>query len=100
MSELVLDLPTLDRLSQDLTAVANTFNNAIPVSRELGEAVYDDGLSDGLASKVRAFANGWDIRRAKINEAISAINASVKAIHDTFSQVDVALANALTQGEN
>lgn len=97
MSKLILDLPTLDKLSHDLTAVASIFNNAIPVSHQLGEAVGDDGLTDGLASRVQGFADGWDIRRAKITEAMSAINASVKAVHDTFSQVETALANVLTQ---
>ena len=97
MSKLIVDLPTLDKLGHDLTAVANTFNNASPVSHQLGKAVGDDSLTDGLASKVEAFAGGWDIRRAKITEAMDAINASVKAIHGTFIQVDTALANVLTQ---
>jgi hypothetical protein len=97
VSKLVLDLPTLNKLSQDLTAVANTFNGAAPVSHQLSEAVGDDGLTAGLAGRVGDFADGWDIRRAKITEAMVAINASVKAIHDTFSQVDTALANVLTQ---
>jgi hypothetical protein len=95
VSELVLDLPTLEKLHQDLTAVANTFNNATPVSHQLSEAVGDHDL----AGAVEGFASGWDIRRAKITAAMDAINASVQAIHDTFSQVDSALANVLTQGK-
>lgn len=94
MPDLLLDLPTLEQLHWDLTMVVANFYDITPISKQLSGAVGDDGL----AGKVQDFADGWDIRRTKITEAMQAIDASVKAIHDTFSQVDAELAAAVTQG--
>ncbi|HVV75115.1 MAG TPA: hypothetical protein VHC43_03690 [Mycobacteriales bacterium] len=98
MSDLLLDLPKLQIAYSELTQIKGAFDGAKSVSHELSGAVGNCDPTQWLASQISAFAEDWDIRRHKISDAMDAIAASVKAIHDTFQELDGELASALTQG--
>lgn len=99
MSDLKLDLAMLQQLYVEINSVLLEFMDAKPVRHELIEAVgvYDDFHADGLAHQVDRFSSGWDIRRGHIIDTMTSVRNAIKAIHDTFEELDSTLADALTQ---
>jgi hypothetical protein len=49
----------------------------------------------GLASRVREFADGWDIRRGEFSEELRHLAAMFEAIDDTFTDLDNRAASEL-----
>lgn len=54
---------------------------------------------DGLAGKVRDFGGKWDIARGKLEDNLTAIADYLRAVIDTFEDLDTDLARSLEESE-
>ena len=50
---------------------------------------------DGLANKVREFADAWDVSRARLTERLEHVAESLQAVTDTFELLDGELRDAV-----
>src|SRR6188768_3283987 len=94
MVDLIMDLGLLQQLKDDLTAISTEFSNADDFSQDVADATGHDDLSH----HVQEFADKWNDKRAKMVEAIDALQATVGAVADAFSEVDEGFAKALEEG--
>ena len=93
MADLQLDFGELNSLKSTVDTVSSTFARAERVSEDV--AGYTG--HDGLAGKVREFADNWDIGRGKLQANLDYVSEAIKSIVDTFTDLDQGLADAAGQ---
>ena len=96
MADLKLDFAELRSSARNAETVASTFARAESIA---GAAAADTG-HDRLGSKVREFGDKWDIARGKLEENLQVIADYLRAVVDTFSDLDTDLAGAVESAQN
>ncbi|UZN03043.1 hypothetical protein [Cellulomonas sp. S1-8] len=91
MGHLRLDTDALISAGADLRLVARELDHATTRSDVVADAVGHDGL----AAKVRDFAQGWDGRRAEMLEEIARLADACTGIGENFERLDTEFAAAL-----
>ena len=84
MSDLRFDGNSLREAATRIRQVVDSFATAGVDARAAAAYV---GHVD-VARRVREFADGWDVRRAKISDELGQIADTLDAIDDTFTDVD------------
>lgn len=90
-NELRLDAGQLVELGGNLRTVATAFDGAQDNADYIAGAVGHEGLAD----KVRHFANGWDDRRAKMLDSIAGLADACTQCGDSFQDIEDELLSAL-----
>ncbi|MCR2828563.1 hypothetical protein, partial [Microbacterium sp. zg.Y909] len=96
MADLKLDFTELRSSARTAETVASSFARAESIA---GEAAADTG-HDRLGGKVREFGEKWDIARGKLEDNLHFIADYLRAVVDTFSDLDTDLAGALEPAQN
>ncbi len=91
MTDLRVDLDELDALARRLRLIQREFMNAEEFSSDVADAV---GHKE-LGTVVTRFGNNWNEKRQKFIENVAKLEAYVTAIHETFRDVDRALASRM-----
>ncbi|MFT4214660.1 MAG: hypothetical protein QM622_07785 [Microbacterium sp.] len=87
-------------LKIDVTEVLSSASRAERIATDFGgaERIADETASytghDGLAGRVRDFGGKWDIARGKLEDSLTFIADYLRAVIDTFEDLDVDLAAA------
>lgn len=81
---LEINTDTMREAGSSLRTVAVEFDAAKDHSREAADAVGHDGLADRL----RNFADSWDGRREEILEDINTLSERCTVIAESFEQLD------------
>ena len=95
MADLDIDTQVLRDTGSALRLVATEFDGANVRSDVIADAVGDGALAD----RVRAFAHGWDDRRATMVQGIAFLADAAVGVGDTYDRIDTELAGSL-QGED
>lgn len=86
----------------ELTASASRAER-IAIEFSTAERIADETAGytghDGLAGKVHDFADKWDIARGKLEENLTTIADYLRAVVDTFDDLDTDLAASLEQSK-
>ena len=93
MADLKIDVAELLAGARSAGRIAVDFSGA---ERIAGETAGYTG-HDGLAGKVRDFGDKWDVARGKLEENLTFIAEYLRALVDTFEDLDTDLASALEQ---
>lgn len=93
MADLKIDVAELRTSASRAERIAGDFSTAERIADET--AGYTG--HDGLAGKVRDFGGKWDIARGKLEESLTTIADYLRAVIDTFDDLDTALAASLEQ---
>ncbi|MCR2801439.1 hypothetical protein QNO21_08985 [Microbacterium sp. zg-Y818] len=96
MVDLKLDFAELRSSARTAETVASSFARAESIA---GAAAADTG-HDRLGGKVREFGDKWDIARGKLEDNLQFIADYLRAVVDTFSDLDTDLAAALEPAQN
>ena len=91
MADLTIDGEALRNAAARTTSVVEAFESAASDAHDAADHVGHGGL----ASRVREFADGWDIRRGKFSEELRELSALFQAIDDTFTDLDSQTASEL-----
>ncbi len=88
MTSLHLDLVALTAAASRTDQIRTNFAAAQSVAHDVA------GLTghDGLAGRVREFADSWDVSRERLSEGLEFLGEALRAVVDTFSELDGALA--------
>ncbi|GEB95975.1 hypothetical protein [Microbacterium lacticum] len=91
MADLRIDVAELTASASRAERIASEFSTAERIADETA------GYSghDGLAGKVHDFADKWDIARGKLEENLTTIADYLRAVVDTFDDLDTDLAASL-----
>ncbi len=84
MSDLAVEGETLRRLARTVRAVVADFRTAGDQARDAAQYV---GHS-GLARRVVAFADQWDIHRGRTAQLLDRLADALDAVNDTFADLD------------
>ena len=95
MSDLKIDVAELTASASRAERIAGDFTTAERIADET--AGYTG--HDGLAGKVRDFGGKWDIARGKLEESLTTIADYLRAVVDTFDDLDTDLAASLEQSK-
>ncbi|GAA4067731.1 hypothetical protein GCM10023065_20460 [Microbacterium laevaniformans] len=93
MSDLKIDVGEVLASASSAERIAGDFSAAERIADET--AGYTG--HDGLAGKVRDFGDKWDIARGKLEDNLTFIADYLRAVVDTFEDLDTNLASALQQ---
>lgn len=93
MTDIRLDFDTLSLASTRVDTAISTFQSA----GRVGDDIADLTGEHRLAGKVRDFAGNWDHNRAKLEEQLTFIRDSLEAVIDVMADLDVELADSLSQ---
>ena len=93
MSDLKIDVGEVLASASSAERIAGDFSAA---ERIADETAGHTG-HDGLAGKVRDFGDKWDIARGKLEDNLRFIADYLRAVVDTFEDLDTNLASALQQ---
>ena len=93
MADLKIDVAELTASASRAERIAGDFTTAERIADET--AGYTG--HDGLAGKVHDFADKWDIARGKLEENLTTIADYLRAVVDTFDDLDTDLAASLEQ---
>lgn len=93
MSDLKIDVSEVLASASSAERIAGDFSAAERIADET--AGYTG--HDGLAGKVRDFGDKWDIARGKLEDNLTFIADYLRAVVDTFEDLDTDLASALQQ---
>ena len=93
MSDLKIDVGEVLASASSAERIAGDFSAAERIADET--AGYTG--HDGLAGKVRDFGDKWDIARGKLEDNLRFIADYLRAVVDTFEDLDTNLASALQQ---
>ncbi|MBO9578390.1 MAG: hypothetical protein J7480_06420 [Microbacteriaceae bacterium] len=96
MSDLSLDYDVLTAAAVRMDQILATFAGAQSVAHDTAELTGHDGL----AAKVREFADAWDLSRARLVEELGFIGEAFRAVNDTFQCLDDELAGQATSVES
>ncbi len=91
MADLKLDFAELRTSAGNAETVASRLARA----ESIAAAAAADTGHDRLAGKVREFGDTWDIARGTLQENLHVIADYLRAVADTFSDLDTDLAAAL-----
>ncbi|SDO25366.1 hypothetical protein SAMN05216368_11364 [Cryobacterium flavum] len=91
MADLCVSTQSLRGLSDELTIVAQEFNNANTRSDTIAAAVGHSGLAEAVTD----FAHGWDDRRSEMVDSIAFLAEGAAGCADTFEDVDNQLAKSI-----
>lgn len=94
MSDIKLDFETLSQARARVDGAISTFQSA----GRVGDDVADLTGESRLAGKVRDFADNWDAHRTALEQQLAFIRDSIDAIVDVMTDLDVDLADSLSQG--
>jgi hypothetical protein len=81
----------LEDTGRSLRYVATEFANAGDISDEYSSVVGHDGL----AGRLRDFADNWDDKRAEMLEAIQGLGEATEGIGSAFTEADNEMYDAL-----
>lgn len=98
MADLKLDVGEVLASASGADRIARDFSGA---ERIADETAVDTG-HDGLAGRVRDFGGAWDLARGKLAENLTFVAEYLRAVVDTFDDLDTDLAASLSasaQGE-
>ncbi|WP_448655941.1 hypothetical protein [Microbacterium lacticum] len=95
MADLRIDVAELTASASRAERIASEFSTAERIADET--AGYTG--HDGLAGKVHDFADKWDIARGKLEENLTTIADYLRAVVDTFDDLDTDLAASLDQSK-
>ena len=93
MSDLRVDGDSLREAARRSREVVESFATAGSDAHDAADHVGHDGL----ASRVRDFASGWDIHRGKLGDELRQIADMLEAVDDTFTDLDNNAAGTLRQ---
>lgn len=93
MSDLKIDVGEVLASASSAERIAGDFSSAERIADET--AGYTG--HDGLAGKVRDFGGKWDIARGKLEDNLTFIADYLRAVVDTFEDLDTDLAASLQQ---
>ncbi|WP_295817568.1 hypothetical protein [uncultured Microbacterium sp.] len=93
MSDLKIDVGEVLASASSAERIAGDFSAAERIADET--AGYTG--HDGLAGKVRDFGDKWDIARGKLEDNLTFIADYLRAVVDTFEDLDTDLAASLQQ---
>lgn len=93
MADLKIDVGEVLSSASSAERIAGDFSTAERIADET--AGYTG--HDGLAGKVRDFGGKWDIARGKLEENLTFIAEYLRAVIDTFEDLDTDLAASLQQ---
>jgi len=93
MSDLKIDVGEVLASASSAERIAGDFSAAERIADET--AGYTG--HDGLAGKVRDFGGKWDIARGKLEDNLTFIADYLRAVVDTFEDLDTDLAASLAQ---
>lgn len=92
---LKLDLDALGRVADDLTVISAEFTFADSYAESLGA---DVGHA-GLARRLQEFTESWRVRRAEMEESVSALAEILRTAVRSFEEADTDIA-ANVRGES
>jgi hypothetical protein len=84
MSDLLVDGDSLREAARRIREVVDSFAT---VGSDAHDAANYVGHG-GLASRVREFADGWDVHRGKFRDELRQMADMLEAVDDTFTQLD------------
>lgn len=84
MSDLHLDFAELGAAASRVDRIRATFSRALTVAHDTASLTGHEGL----ASKVREFADSWDVSREQLSKRLEYVAGALRAIVDTFSELD------------
>lgn len=96
MSDLKIDVSEILSSASRAERIAGDFSTAERIADET--AGYTG--HDGLAGKVRDFGGKWDIARGKLEDNLTFIADYLRAVVDTFEDLDTDLAAAVQQSRS
>ncbi|KXC06338.1 hypothetical protein [Microbacterium hominis] len=96
MSDLKIDVSEVLSSASRAERIAADFSTAERIADET--AGYTG--HDGLAGKVRDFGGKWDIARGKLEDNLTFIADYLRAVVDTFEDLDTDLAAAVQQSRS
>jgi hypothetical protein len=82
--DIKIDLTVLSKLQSELHVIGIEFSQAEEISHTIGSYVGHSGLEN----VVHDFASKWNVHREKIEEQLTFVQESTKAVHDTFVELD------------
>ncbi len=91
MADLKIDVSEVLASASSADRIAGDFGGAERIADETA----DYTGHDGLAGKVRDFGGKWDVARGKLEENLTFIAEYLRAVVDTFDDLDTDLAAAL-----
>jgi hypothetical protein len=94
MSDLRIDGDSLREAARRIREVVDSFATAGSDAREAADYVGHGGL----ASRVREFADGWDIHRGKFSDELRQMVDMVEAVDDTFTDLDNHMSEKVREG--
>ena len=95
MADLKIDASELRGSASRAERIAGDLRSAERIADETAGYTGHDGLAD----KVRDFGGKWDIARGKLDENLTFIADYLRAIVDTFDDLDTDLASAIKDGK-
>lgn len=93
MSDIRLDFDTLTLAGTRVDRAISTFQSAGRVGDDIAALTGESRLE----GKVREFAGNWDAHRATLEEQLAFIRDSLEAVVDVMTDLDVELADSLSQ---
>lgn len=93
MSDIRLDFDTLETARRRADQALSTLQSAGRVSDDIAPLTGESRL----ASKVRDFADNWDIYRETLEEQLAFVRDSISTVMDVMTDLDVELADSLSQ---
>lgn len=93
MSDLKIDVGEVLASASSAERIAGDF----AASERIADETAGYTGHDGLAGKVRDFGGKWDIARGKLEENLTFIADYLRAVVDTFEDLDTELASSLQQ---
>lgn len=90
--KLVVEGALLEQTQTNLQSILTEFEGAETFS----EFVASLTGHSRLEHEVQAFASNWNLKRAEVIEAVTALKDSIGAINDAFNNLDADLAKALS----
>jgi hypothetical protein len=84
MSDLSIDGDSLREAARRIREVVDSFATAGSDAHDAADYVGHGGL----ASRVREFADGWDIHRGKFSDELRQMADMLEAVDDTFTDLD------------
>jgi hypothetical protein len=84
MSDLLIDGDSLREAARRIRVVVDSIASVGSDAHEAADYVGHGGL----ASRVRAFADGWDIHRGKYSDELRQMADMLQAADDTFTDLD------------
>lgn len=93
MSDIRIDLDRLETTHSDVVKVVSSFTS----TEQLGSAAANAAGHPNVEFALHEFVDGWSVRRGELAEELQFIADALKAIHDTFVELDTELADKAEQ---